>query len=88
MTRVILIGMKTAISVPDPVFRLVERARKQLGISRSQLFTKAVVEFLATRRGAEVTQSYDRVFGSDAGDPTDAQFRREAARRALAKVEW
>ncbi len=33
--------MKTAISVPDDVFKKAERAAKRLGISRSEFFSKA-----------------------------------------------
>ena len=38
--------MKTAISIPDDVFREAERAAKRLGMSRSELFSRAAVEFL------------------------------------------
>jgi hypothetical protein len=80
--------MKTAISVPDAVFRRVERATKRLGISRSELFTRAVVEFLAVQRDAAVTTSYDEAFGQDSGEDDAAEFRRTAARSALQRVEW
>ena len=33
--------MKTAISVPDDVFKKAERAAKRLGISRSEFFARA-----------------------------------------------
>ena len=78
--------MKTAISVPDAVFRQAERAAKRLGISRSELFTRAVRDFLAARQDAAVTASYDAAFAD--GDDDLAAFRREAARRALRSVDW
>lgn len=78
--------MKTAISIPDDVFRRVERQAKRLGLSRSQFFTRAAERFLATLREQRVTQSYDEAFG-DAADET-AGLRRKAAREALRAVEW
>jgi len=46
MTLVILTVMKTAISIPNPIFNSAERAAKEPGISRSKLYTKAIKEFL------------------------------------------
>lgn len=80
-------GMKTAISVPDHVFEQAEQAAKQLGMSRSELFTRAVQAFLATRAEANVTKSYDAAFGDVPDSDVDA-LRREATRRALLNVEW
>ena len=34
--------MKTAISIPDEVFRSAERLAQRLGVSRSELYAKAV----------------------------------------------
>jgi predicted transcriptional regulator len=81
--------VKIAISIPDDIFRRVDRAAKRLGVSRSELFTRAAAAFLEEQRGREVTASYDRAFGSeDATDDEMAPFRREGTRRALLKVEW
>jgi hypothetical protein len=35
--------LKTAISIPDQVFRRAEAAAKRLGLSRSELFTRAAI---------------------------------------------
>jgi predicted transcriptional regulator len=79
--------MKTAISVPDDIFDQADRAAKRLGLSRSELFTRAVQAFLATRAEENITKSYDAAFG-DAGEGDVDQWRREATRRALLDVEW
>ena len=39
-------GMKTAISIPDPIFQAAEEAAARLSMSRSQLYTKAVAAFV------------------------------------------
>ncbi|MCI1746953.1 MAG: hypothetical protein LKI24_01865 [Acidipropionibacterium sp.] len=51
--------MKTAISVPDDVFHEADRAAERLGWSRSQLYTRAVTEFLAGQGADPVTQALD-----------------------------
>lgn len=77
--------MKTAISVPDEVFRLATRYAKRLGISRSELFTQ---QFVAEHRSLEIRASYDRAFGPAAGDDDAGDFRRSGVERALLNVEW
>lgn len=80
--------MKTAVSLPDEIFEQATREAKRLGISRSELVTRALRDFLRERRSRDVRASYDRAFG-DEGEANDtAELRREAARRALTDVEW
>lgn len=43
---VILIGMKTAISLPDATFARVESAARRLGVSRSEFFALAAERWL------------------------------------------
>jgi hypothetical protein len=78
--------MKTAISIPDDIFKHAERAAKRLGVSRSELFTRAVREYLGASRDASVTASYDEAFATDNDELTD--FRRQTARQALLGIEW
>ena len=78
--------MKTAISIPDEIFREAEQAAKRLGMTRSEFFTRAVRDFLGIRRERAITASYDEAFADGSDDL--GQFRVEAARRALLDVEW
>jgi len=41
--------MKTAISIPDQIFKKVESLAHTLGISRSELFTTAIARFIEER---------------------------------------
>jgi hypothetical protein len=77
--------MKTAISIPDEVFADAERVAKRLGVSRSELFTRAMREFLGVRRGQAVTASYDEAFAN--AEDEFREFRNQAARRVLLSVE-
>jgi hypothetical protein len=79
--------VKTAISVPDPLFRRAEKAAKRLGMSRSELYAKALNTFLANVDGAAVKESYDRAFGETSKAPDD-EFIARVATKALLDVEW
>lgn len=57
--------MKTAISMPEDVFRTAERFARERKLSRSALFTRAVEEFLAHHRHEGVTERLDRVYASE-----------------------
>ncbi len=54
--------MKTAISVPDDVFRTAESFARERRLSRSALFTRAVEEFLSHHRRESVTERLNRVY--------------------------
>jgi len=53
--------MKTAISIPDSVFEEADLVARRLGMSRSELYTKAVKAYLAAKRTEGVTEALDRV---------------------------
>ena len=78
--------MKTAISIPDDVFKGAERLARRTKKSRSQLFSDAVREYVARHAPDEVTEAMDRVCG-EVGGSTD-KFVRSAARRVLERTEW
>ena len=52
--------MKTAISLPDPLFKEAEAAAKDLGLSRSKLIQTALEDFLKRRREANLTAEVNR----------------------------
>jgi len=78
--------MKTAISIPEPVFRSAETLARRLKMSRSQLYTKAVAEFVARHRRSQLTKQLNEVYseidaGLDAGSLA-------LQRRSLPDEEW
>ena len=79
-------GMKTAISIPDDVFADADALAHALKKSRSEIYSRAVREYVARHSSDQVTQALDRVV-RDAG-PTDTGFVNEAARRMLKRSEW
>lgn len=56
--------MKTAISIPDELFASAEAFAKQRGLSRSELFQKAVKSYLEGHQPDSVREELDRVYGS------------------------
>ena len=78
--------MKTAVSIPDEVFRGAEKLARRTKRSRSQLFSDALKEYLARHADDEVTDAMDQVC-AELGTPTD-EFVSSAARRVLARSQW
>ena len=69
--------MKTAISIPDRVFEEAEQVAKRLGMSRSELYAKAVQAYLAANRTEGVTKALNRVYSKVTGglDPVLARIQ-------------
>ncbi len=78
--------MKTAISIPDDVFADAERLARELNASRSQLYARAVREFVLRHSPDQVTAALDDVCKS-VGSADDG-FATTAARRRLKPAEW
>lgn len=78
--------MKTAISIPDDVFKTADSFARHKRLSRSALFTLAVTEFLSHHRPDEVTDRLNKVYGrqESAVDPvlSGLQFA------SVAKENW
>jgi metal-responsive CopG/Arc/MetJ family transcriptional regulator len=78
--------MKTAVSIPDEVFEEADRLAKELKTSRSDLYSRALKEFLARHAPDAVTDAMNRVV-ADVGETSDP-FVSRAARLALERTEW
>jgi hypothetical protein len=78
--------MKIAISVPDPVFQAGEHLARQLGLSRSQLYSDALAAYLSSRGAAEVTARLNAVHGN-APVTLDAGLAR-AQSQAIGDEAW
>ncbi len=56
--------MKTAISLPDDLFKLAETAARKLKMSRSQLYATAISEFLDRRNANKITGRLNEVYSA------------------------
>lgn len=79
-------SMKTAVSIPDDVFEEAERLAVELQTSRSQLYSRALQEFVARHAPDRLTEAMNRVV-DEAGSGID-EFSQRASRRVLERVEW
>ena len=78
--------MKTAVSVPDDVFKDAERLAKRLKTSRSRLYSDALREYVARHSPEDVTAAYDRLI-EEYGQPADDAVLAANA-RTIARIEW
>ncbi|MBD1896872.1 hypothetical protein [Coleofasciculus sp. FACHB-129] len=71
--------MKTAISLPDPIFEEAEALAQQLGMSRSELYTKALKAYLKRYNRERMLSQLNEVYSQESSelDPVMAkmQFR-------------
>jgi len=78
--------MKTAVSIPDDVFEEAEALAHRAERSRSDIYARALEEYLARHAPDRVTEAMDRVL-SDIDESPD-RFVSRAARRTLQRGEW
>ena len=82
-------GMKTAVSVPDDLFKRVDRLARGSGRSRSEVYAAALREYVSRHAPDEITQRLDSVLANLQDDaPASDGFRQAAARRVLESTEW
>ncbi|MFW2438856.1 MAG: ribbon-helix-helix domain-containing protein [Arenicellales bacterium] len=87
ITLVILFNMKTAISIPDPVFKTAERLAKRLGLSRSELYVRAISSYVEKHKGQKVTDSLNEVYEGMENQGLVTGFKR-AQMKSIDKEEW
>jgi hypothetical protein len=54
--------VKTAISLPDDLFRSAEAAARRLRVSRSELYANAIAEYLKQRQENAITERLNEVY--------------------------
>jgi predicted transcriptional regulator len=84
------IRMKTAISLPDDLFRALEAKARALKISRSGLLARAAREFLERQSPDEdPTESWNRAIaraGQPGDDPSAVAFRKRT--KGVVRASW
>lgn len=79
--------MKTAISLPDALFSAAERLAGRLKLSRSELYQRALADYLARHEDSAITQQLDRVYGPAGGESIDPVLDR-LQWASLAREDW
>ena len=78
--------MKTAISIPDPIFQAAETFAGRFGISRSELYAKAVAEYMASRKYVDVTEQLDKVYTGESSSLEDGVHSMQM--KSIPQEEW
>lgn len=74
--------MKTAVSIPDPLFNAADQHARRQRLSRSELYARALARYLADESDDAVTDALNEVYGeADSSlDPAIAAGQRGALR--------
>ena len=78
--------MKTAISLPDEIYHSADQLAKRLGMSRSELYSKAVSIFISTHKNEAVTEALDKIYAQEKSDIDSAINMMQL--KSLPKEEW
>jgi predicted transcriptional regulator len=79
-------SMKTAVSVPDDLFRQAEITARRLRVSRSELYAKALAEFLKRQHGNAITERLNDVYSRHPAKVDSGLHR--AQLKTLEKEAW
>lgn len=72
--------MKTAISVPDDVFREVEKVARERRSSRSEVIVAALKEYLERRKSGDLLKALNEAYGT-AETAEEYKVRQKAKKR-------
>ena len=78
--------MKTAISLPDALFEAAERLAERLGLSRSELYAKALAALLSRHSEKETTEKLNALFDKEESKLDPALTAMQLS--SLPKEDW
>ena len=80
--------MKVAISVPDSTFEAASRRSRELGMSRSEFFSRAAAHYLAELDGGSLTARINAALDVAADKETEAAVVLAGRQAVLTDDEW
>jgi Arc/MetJ family transcription regulator len=80
--------VKTAISVPDETFEQATRQAAELGISRSEFFTRAARRYLDELASRSLVQQVNEALETAGSDDSAAVAAQAGRRHLAARDEW
>ena len=78
--------MKTAISIPDPVFQSAEAMARRLGLSRSEFYARAVAAYVSHYDETTLTEQLNAVYAKESALPDPALSAAQTS--LLVYEEW
>jgi metal-responsive CopG/Arc/MetJ family transcriptional regulator len=76
--------MKTAISIPDKIFKEVEKIAKENHYSRSEVFVTAIREYLEKRKSKKLLDALNETYS--AAESTEEYTVREKGKKRYGKT--
>ncbi|NNJ13481.1 ChpI protein [Chloroflexales bacterium ZM16-3] len=78
--------MKTAISLPDPLFHAAEQFAQAHGLSRSELFARALQTYLQAYQAHDITETLNQIYTEEESTLDPGVIRAQA--QVVAKEDW
>lgn len=78
--------MKTAISIPDPIFEAADNLAQRLGLSRSELYSTAVAAFVERYRDDHITEQLNTIYSEQNSGLDEIVVRLQVL--SLAQEAW
>ncbi len=72
--------VKTAISLPEPLFKEIDDLARQTNVSRSKLLAQAAEEYLERHRNQMLLKAINEAY-ADGLDPEEEEFLQTTRRR-------
>ena len=86
ITRVILLPVKTAISISDRLFQAADKLAERLGMSRSQLYAEAVADYVESHKNRNVTEKLNQLYGGHTSELEEGLRRLQSA--SISRDDW
>lgn len=82
--------MKTAISIPDDLFKSVEELASALHLSRSQIFSEAVRNYIEKMRNEKILKTLNKVYSEveTEAETKLRKFRKKHYAKSLKTEKW
>lgn len=78
--------MKTAISIPDSLFKTAEKTAKKMGVTRSNLYATAIKEFIENHTPLKVTEKLNSIYSSENSKLDDSIVNMQT--KSINNGEW
>jgi len=80
--------MKTAVSLPERLYKDAEKAAKSMGIPRSQLFAKALEEYISHHTRDKVTEKLNEIYKNSNIESNIEETSLESIRELTKNDAW
>jgi metal-responsive CopG/Arc/MetJ family transcriptional regulator len=80
--------MKTAVSLPDDLFQAAEKVSKRLGLSRSELYQRALSAFVDRHNDELVTETLNAIYPAKSENSRLDRLLETLQAASIQEEEW